>query len=42
MEGFTTIRFSNKEFGSFLATRRMPLVELELHTIPESLHPPLA
>jgi hypothetical protein len=38
--GFTIIHFSNKEFGSFLVTRRVPLVEQELHTLPESLHSP--
>ena len=30
MNDFTTIRFPNKEFGSFLGTRRVPLVEQEL------------
>jgi hypothetical protein len=41
MNGFTINNFSNKEFGSFLATRRVLLVEQELHTLPESLHSPL-
>jgi hypothetical protein len=41
MNGFTINHFSNKEFGSFLATPRVPQVEQELNTLPESLHSPL-
>jgi hypothetical protein len=33
MNGFAINHFSNKEFGSFLATRRVPLLKQELHTL---------
>jgi hypothetical protein len=35
------MKMKKKEFGSLLVTRRVPLVEQELHTLPESLHSPL-
>jgi hypothetical protein len=41
MNGFTINHFSNKEVGSFLVAQRVPLLEQELHTLPESLHSPL-